>query len=192
MVKFHYINQPPKRYTFEQPKLKQLVESYCIGKTLNLFAGRVRLNIDEIRVDMDATTEPDFLMDAYDFVSTWKGSKFQTVILDPPYNIRKAREKYEGRYIGKFKKIKEHIPFILNSGGSVITLGYDSVGMSRSRGFKKEVIILVCHNGDHNDTICVIERFVQPSLFNFAYNMPPNQSLNSEHEKADTRAGSPE
>jgi hypothetical protein len=177
VIKFHYINQPPKRYTFEQPKLKQLVESYCEGKVLNLFAGYTRLNIDEIRVDMDSTTEPDFLMDAYDFVSTWKGSKFQTIILDPPYNVRKAREKYAGRYIGKFKKIKEHIPYILNPGGSVITLGYDSVGMSRSRGFKKEVIILVCHNGDHNDTICVIERLIQPSLFNSAYNVPHNNRL---------------
>ena len=27
IVSFHYINQPPKRYTFEMPKLKQLVES---------------------------------------------------------------------------------------------------------------------------------------------------------------------
>lgn len=173
---FHYIYQPPKRYTFEQPKLKQIIEGYCKGKVLNLFAGMVRLNVDEIRVDIDDTTKPDFLTDSYDFVCNWHGSKFMTVILDPPYNVRKAREKYDGRYIGKFRKIKQIIPKILSPGGIIITLGYDSVGMSRSHGFEKTAIILVCHGGDHNDTICVIEKYVQPSLF--------DPTLNLSHIKA--------
>jgi len=96
VIEFHYINQPPKRYTFEQPKLKRLVESYCKPVVLNLFAGKVRLDVDEVRVDLDVSTQPDFNADAFDFVSGWEGSKFQTVILDPPYNLRKAREKYQG------------------------------------------------------------------------------------------------
>jgi len=53
-------------------------------------------------------------MDAYEFVKTWKGPKFDTVILDPPYNIRKAREKYNGRFIGKLKKLRKILPRILN------------------------------------------------------------------------------
>jgi len=36
-------------------------------------------------------------------------------------------------------------------------LGYDSVGMAKCRGFEKIGICLVCHNGDHNDTICLKE-----------------------------------
>lgn len=38
------------------------------------------------------------------------------------------------------------------------TYGYDSVGMSKSRGFKKIAVCLMCHGGDHNDTICLVEK----------------------------------
>ena len=36
-IKFTYLTQPPKRYTFEQPKLKAWTESMCKGEVLNLF-----------------------------------------------------------------------------------------------------------------------------------------------------------
>lgn len=159
-VDFTYLTQPPKRYTFEQPKLKKWVEDNCTGKVLNLFAGKTKLNANETRVDVDSQMDPDFCMDAYYFVemAIEKGMKFDTIVLDPPYNLRKSREKYEGRYIGSFTKIKNLLPQILNDFGVIITLGYDSVGMSKSRGFKKEAICLICHNGDHNDTIALKER----------------------------------
>lgn len=156
---FTYLKQPPRKYTFEQPKLKKWVESYCKDKVLNLFAGRVILDVDETRVDIDDDMQADYYMDAYDFVKNCD-EKFDTIVLDPPYNIRKAREKYDGNWIGSFTKIKNALPNILNSNGRVITLGYSSVGMSESRGFKKIAICLVCHSGDFNDTIGVVEEYV--------------------------------
>ena len=39
-------------------------------------------------------------------------------------------------------------------------LGYDSVGMTKSKGFKKIAICLVCHGGDHNDTIGLVEELM--------------------------------
>ena len=151
-----YLYQPPKRYTFEQPKLRLWVEKWSKGKVLNLFAGRTKLNLDEYRVDCNKEMVADFYGDAFDFVSTTM-MKFDTIILDPPYNLRKSREKYGGAYIGSFTKIKNELPRILNKSGRVIILGYDSVGMSKSRGFDKIAICVVCHNGDHNDTLCLVE-----------------------------------
>ena len=156
LLKFTYLYQPPKRWTFEMPALKAWVEGWCKGKVLNLFAGKTRLNVDEYRVDISEEFNPDHVGDAYEFVTT-TDMKFDTVILDPPYNLRKSREKYNGNYIGSFTKIKNALTRILNDKARVITLGYDSVGMSRSRGFKKLAICLVCHSGDHNDTIVVVE-----------------------------------
>lgn len=153
-----YLSQPPKRYTFEQPKLKEWVERHCQGRTLNLFAGTTRLNINEFRVDLDPTVNPDYCGDAFEFVRTCRPNSFDTVLLDPPYNLRKAREKYGGRYIGLFTKIKDILPRIIRPNGMVIILGYDTVGMSRSRGFEKTAVCVICHNGDHNDTLCVVER----------------------------------
>jgi len=162
-IKFTYLKQPPKRYTFEQPKLKKWIEKWCKGKVLNLFAGKVKLNIDEFRVDINENVPADYYGDAYEFINT-TDKKFDTIVLDPPYNVRKSREKYNGRYIGSFTKIKNSLLKILNPHSRVISLGYDSVGMSNSRGFKKVAICLVCHSGDHNDTICVVEDKVQQNL----------------------------
>ena len=159
---FTYLTQPPKRYTFEQPKLRKWVEENCEGTVLNLFAGKTKLDVEETRVDVDPEMKPDFNADAYEFVQ-WcieDGIKFDTIVLDPPYNLRKSREKYGGRYIGSFTKIKNILPQILSENGVIITLGYDSVGMSKSRGFEKEAICLVCHGGDHNDTIVLKERII--------------------------------
>lgn len=154
-----YLCQPPKKWTFEQPKLKEYVESWCDGEVLNLFAGKVKLNINEYRVDISTEYSPDTVVDAYEFVQSCiqDATKYNTILLDPPYNLRKAREKYDGKYIGSFTKIKNELSNLLDKGGRVITLGYDTVGMSKSRGFKKIAVCVICHNGDHNDTLCVIE-----------------------------------
>lgn len=166
-MNFEYLAQPPKRYTFEQPKLKRYVQGWFDygNMVLNLFAGKVRLDIDspctirEYRVDLSDEFSPDYVGDAYEFVlsAIEKGVKFDVIVLDPPYNLRKSREKYDGRYIGSFTKIKNLLPKILEPHGIIITLGYDTVGMSKSRGFKKVGIGVVCHGGDHNDTLVVVE-----------------------------------
>lgn len=167
-MNFTYLNQPPRRYTFEQLQLKAFVENNCKGLVLNLFAGKTKLNVKEIRVDIDKNVFANFYMDAYEFVIKWEGSPFDTIILDPPYNIRKSREKYEGRWIGTLTKIKNELHSIMNEESRVISLGYDSVGMSKSRGFKKVSICLICHGGDHNDTICLVEeRLKQPKSLDF-------------------------
>lgn len=155
-IKFTYMYQPPNKYTFMQPKLKKWVEDNCNGKVLNLFCGPTKLNVDEYRVDVSHDVDADWYGDAYDFVTT-TDMKFDTIIFDPPYNIRKAREKYDGHWIGSATKIKNELHRIINPSGRVISFGFSSVGMSRSRGFTKKEICLVCHSGDHNDTICVIE-----------------------------------
>ena len=157
MIKFTYLTQPPKKYTFEQPKLKQWTEENSSGKVLNLFAGKIRLYVDEYRVDLSPEFKPDYVGDAYTFVSN-TDMRFDTIIFDPPYNLRKSREKYEGRYIGSLTKTKNILNRIINPHGRVISFGYDTVGMSKSRGFNKFGICLVCHGGDHNDTICLVER----------------------------------
>lgn len=164
---FTYMKQPPRRWTFENKRLKTWVESYCTGRCLNLFSGHVRLNINELRIDIDESADADYHMDALDFVKWWKkigGGLFDTVILDAPYGWRKAKELYNGHYIGSFPRLKTELNRIIAPSGRVITLGYDSVGMSAQRGFKKIAICLVCHSGDHKDTIGLVEERVHGGL----------------------------
>ena len=157
---FTYLQQPPRKFTFQQPKLKLWTEKWCNGKVLNLFAGITKMNCDEYRIDINKEMIADWYGDAYDFITTTE-LKFDTVIFDPPYNLRKSREKYAGKYIGSLTKIKNKIIRILNDNGKIIHFGYDTTGMGKSRGFEKIAICLVNHNGDHNDTICLVEKLIK-------------------------------
>lgn len=159
-IHFSYLAQPPARYTFEMPKLKKWIEQQCTGKVLNLFAGKVTLLVNEIRNDMDVTMPAEYHLPADEFckMAIDKGWRFDTIILDPPYNLRKSREKYNGRYFGSFTIIKRMIPDLLNPNGKVITLGYDTTGIGLKRGFRKIAVCVVNHKGDHNDTLCLVEQ----------------------------------
>lgn len=168
-LRFTYMWQPPKRWTFEMKKVKKYIENEAEGKVLNLFAGKTKLNLDEVRVDISPEFSPKYEMDCVDFLKWWIGQKlplFDTVILDPPYNARKAMEKYHGKYTTKWIQTLKLVGQVVKPEGKVITLGFNSVGLSKRKGFKKEAICLVCHGSGQNDTIIVTERknFV-PILF---------------------------
>jgi len=165
---FTYLKQPPKKYTFEMPRLYKWTVQNCKGKTLNLFAGKTKLKgIDETRVDLNKDVPADYYMDAYSFVlmAKEKGWKYDTVVFDPPYNLRKSREKYFGVYTSELRKIKTELPSIINTGGTVISYGYDTTGMGRKRGFELIHVCVVNHSGDHNDTLCIIEKKIQNGMF---------------------------
>jgi hypothetical protein len=65
-MNLYYMEQPPKKWTFEQPELKTWTEAQCQGKVLNLFAGKTRLSVDEYRVDISPEHGPDLVSDAFD------------------------------------------------------------------------------------------------------------------------------
>ena len=155
-----------KRYTFEIPQLRREVEKICRGKTLNLFAGQTLLKINETRVDIDPKMPADYHMPAEEFLelAIAKGWRYDTVILDPPYNLRKSREKYNGRFVGCFTKLKDLITTIVVDGGLVLTFGYDTAGMTRKRGFQKREIWVIYHAGDYNDTLCVVDQKTTKNL----------------------------
>jgi hypothetical protein len=155
---FDYIKCPLHRYTFSIKPIREWVEKECEGLTLNLFAGKTKLKIDEIRNDLDTEAIADYRIDALEFARNWKGNKFNTILLDPPYAYRKSMEMYKGIRCSPFKQLKDVIPSILVSGGKVITFGYHSNTMGINRGFFVEKIALFSHGGAIHDTIASVER----------------------------------
>lgn len=156
---FDYIKCPLNRYTFSVKPVREWVEKNCSGKTLNLFAGKTKLNIDELRNDLDVEALAEYRMDALDFVRTWEGNKFDTIILDPPYAYRKSMEMYKGIIASPFKQLKDAILQIIILGGKVITFGYQSNSMGINRGFIIERVCLFSHGGAIHDTIASVERY---------------------------------
>ena len=148
------------KYTFQVKQIREWVEKTCENKTLNLFAGMVKLNIDEIRNDLDTVDAiADYHKDALSFLREWDGEKFDTILLDPPYAFRKSMEMYKGIKCSPFKQMKDEITRVLKKGGIVITFGYHSNTMGKIRGFETERIGLFSHGGAIHDTIASVERY---------------------------------
>lgn len=155
---FDWIKTPLKKYTFSIAPIKDWVEKNCEGYTLNLFAGFVELDANEVRNDIDEQAISLYHKDALEFVKIWEGANFDTILLDPPYSYRKSMEKYNGNISSPFKQLKNEVSSILNEGGIVITFGYQSVAMGKGRGFEVERIALFSHGGAIHDTIATVER----------------------------------
>lgn len=159
-MKLEYMKTPLNKYTFSIRPIRKWVEGNSKGKVLNLFAGKTKLNLDEVRIDSDKAMNANVYMDAYDFVKDCN-KKFDTIILDPPYAYRKSMEMYNGNKASRFNQVKDLIPKLLNKDGIVITFGYHSVSMGKGRGFIQDKILLMSHGGAIHDTIAVVEKFAK-------------------------------
>lgn len=158
MLRFTYMKTPLYRYTFKNKRVRKWVEDNVEGRVLNLFAGKYKLICDEVRNDIRTDMPCDYHMDALEFVKSWQGEKFNTVVLDPPYAYRKSMEMYDGAISSPFNQIKNEIGRILYPHGIIISFGYHSNVMGKTRNYKQEHILLLSHGGAIHDTIAVIER----------------------------------
>jgi len=158
MKQFEHFRCPLHHYTFSVRPIRKWVEHTCEGRVLNLFSGNTLLSVNETRNDLDPDMPAHYHSDALAFLRSWKGEKFNTVLLDPPYAFRKSMEFYKGIVCSPFRQLKDEIPGVLTPGGMVITFGYHSVVMGRQRGFATERIALFSHGGAIHDTIAIVER----------------------------------
>ncbi len=152
----------PRKWTFQMPKLRKWVEDRIVGETLNLFGGVVRLgNSTHNDLNPDLLNPGDLNRDAFD-LNAWRdsGGRFDTVVFDPPYSAHQAVVSYGTKRQQRVNHARDVVEYVLKAGGTVISLGFNSTGMSNSRGFAKEGILLVNCGGSHNDYIITHEKQV--------------------------------
>lgn len=119
--------------------------------------------------DLNPETAAQWHMEAEEFLNILAVDdiKADLLLFDPPYSPRQLKECYDG--IGRKMQMEDAqaalythwrdaaMP-ILTDDAVVLSFGWNSVGFGKGRGFEIEEILLVCHGGAHNDTICVAER----------------------------------
>lgn len=156
----------PSADTFNVLPIAAFVGRWASGVIVDPFARNS--TIGSHRNDLSPTSAAEYHMDAIAFLNMMaeRGVEADCVLFDPPYSPRQIAECYaeaglvpnmQDTQSGRFKKaVRRAIKRLVRPGGTVLSFGWNSVGMGPE--FDTEEIMLVCHGGDHNDTICMAQR----------------------------------
>lgn len=156
----------PNKNTFDIKCISRLIHKYHKQGILSLdpFANKNR--IAKITNDLDPDMGTDYCMDALDFLKMFETGSVDFVLYDPPYSPRQVSECYkkmgmtvniETTQSSFWGNLKKEIARVLKPGGYVISFGWNSNGIGKTKGFEIVEILTVAHGGQHNDTICTVE-----------------------------------
>jgi hypothetical protein len=160
----------PSKDTFSVPPIGEFVKRYLAQSKISVDPFARNKRWATYTNDLSNETEAEHHMDAEDFI--WMlaadGVRADLVIFDPPYSPRQISECYKsvGLTVGMketqsavlYKRVRDAVEWVVAPGGVVLSFGWNTVGMGIKRGYELEEVLLVCHGGAHNDTICIAER----------------------------------
>ena len=169
----------PDADTFSIAPIRDFVRKHVSGRAVVVdpFA-RNEVAFATVTNDLNPETFAQHHMDAVDFLTMLadKGEQADAVIFDPPYSPRQIAECYKAAGLtvtmkdtqsARFKaECRTQIRRLLKVGGVVLSFGWNTVGHGEE--FRLDEVLVVCHGGDHNDTLCIAETRVaqQMRLFN--------------------------
>jgi hypothetical protein len=160
----------PNKDTFSVPPIGSFVKRYFAESKLSIdpFARNKRWATRTN--DLNPETSAEYHMDAEAFLAMLaeQGDRADLILFDPPYSPRQISECYKhiGMEVGMketpmallHKRVRDAIVPVCLPEAIVLSFGWNTVGMGKKRGFEIVEIMLVCHGGGHNDTICMAER----------------------------------
>jgi hypothetical protein len=134
----------PNKRTFAIKPIRDLMPMYGFAPTFDAFPFGPEIDV----LERIKAVESDSQM---------------TVILDPPYSPRQAKECYGLKldavsFSRLVRRVKDECARIIRPGGYVISCGWNSNGLGINRGFRQVEIRLIAHGGNHNDTIVTVEQ----------------------------------
>ena len=107
----------------------------------------------------------EYKEDATDYLQ--RVHSFDYGVFDPPYSPRQLKECYKGlgEYDTKASTWSNWKDLMAEKVlDKCISFGWNTCGLGKNRGFEITRILMVCHGGMHNDTICTVEHRVQERL----------------------------
>lgn len=157
----------PNSNTFSVKPIGEFVARYVKESNSSIDPFARDRNDATVTNDLNTKTGAQYHMDANDFLRMFDADSFDLGIFDPPYSPRQLSECYE--QVGRkatmqdtqsksWSDWKNSMAPLITKGGYVLSFGWNSVGMGKGRGFELVEILMVCHGGMHNDTICLAER----------------------------------
>ena len=177
----------PSADTFSVPVIGEMVKRYLATAKVSCdpFARNKRWATHTN--DLNPETAAEHHMDSIAFLEKMvaDGIMADLIIFDPPYSPRQISECYKsvGLEVGMketqsallYQRVRNAIVPVCSPDAVVLSFGWNSIGMGKRHDFEQIEIMLVCHGGAHNDTICLAER-KRPNLQG-AFDMTPNDKL---------------
>lgn len=163
----------PSADTFSMPPVAALLDRHLSPGwvVVDPFARNGRRGT--LRNDLNPKTAAEHHMDAAEFCAMLvrDGVKANAALFDPPYSPRQITEVYAaiGREATRedtqnaslYRRVRDPLSELVMVGGVALSFGWNSAGFGTRRGFEMIEILMCCHGGAHNDTICVVERKVR-------------------------------
>jgi hypothetical protein len=163
----------PHSDTFSVPPIGEFVKKYLANSKVSVDPFARNKEWATYTNDLNTETSAQFHLDALEFMEglAYQNVKADLVIFDPPYSPRQLAECY--KQVGRKETMqdtqskswsdwKNAISNIISENGIVLSFGWNTVGMGKTRGFEILEILMVCHGGMHNDTICLAETHLTP------------------------------
>jgi hypothetical protein len=163
----------PNKNTFKIKPIGKFVKEELIGCEMVVDPFARSAKAAHITNDLNPEFDTDHNIDALEFLKMFEDSSVDGVIYDPPYSLRQLKECYDsiGSAINQhqsrrfYADIKDEIARITMPGAKVLSFGWASTGIGKTRGFGITRILLVPHGGPHHDTICVSDTKKGAALF---------------------------
>lgn len=154
----------PNKWTFSIKPIKEFIErNLSVGVWVDPFSGKSPF-IDQMTLTNDLYHTG---IESLEFLKGIESNSVDGVLFDPPYSPRQISECYKsvGRKVHMedtqssfYGDRKKEVARIVKVGGHVMSFGWNSGGIGKTKGFEIVEILLVAHGGAHNDTICTLER----------------------------------
>ena len=171
----------PNADTFDVQPIGEFVKSYLRNSNVSIDPFARNKRWATYTNDLNPDTAAEYHLDAEVFLSQLvkDGVTADLIIFDPPYSPRQISEIYQsiGRVVtmqdtqnsALYNRVRKLINPLISVNGIVLSFGWNSHGMSNSGGHGWSIleILMVCHGGAHNDTLCMAEQKVshQGNLF---------------------------
>ena len=164
---FSRVWEMPNSNTFDIKCVNKLIHKYLKKGYVSIDPFANKNKIAKITNDLDPEMGANYCLDALDFLKQFAANSVDFVLYDPPYSPRQVSECYKklGQTVNMqttqssfWGNLKKEIARITKPEGVVMSFGWNSNGIGKTKGFEIIEILAVAHGGQHNDTLCTVER----------------------------------
>ena len=161
-IEMGYYTVQPNRWTFQSDKIREWVESWCLGRdrVLNACAGKTKLQLENVvRNDIDPNVDAELHVDVCEIADHFDRDSFDAIIYDPPFTANQATTTYEGREVGDDALAKRQFHELLRPGGRVIQMGYTTTCMPLSLGYTRRAVAIFNTLGRMHDYLGTVDEY---------------------------------